>query len=319
MKVSAEPFQAPAHLGLTYVLISLLGAAAALLNGWFPLPSFLLVVWLFLLAVYDALGIPLLLFAPRANSQNIVSTRACEKLPRWRVVLVGPLDTPLDTGRMRIATIGRIVALGLLVLLSSLMLFQSWELWWYLQAFPALCLLLTLFFIPLEDETANLDGAGALAVLAAAAERLTKLRSVELWIVALGATTTGNRGLQDFLARYPFSDTETLFLVLERIGSGQLTYAPREGLLGYRSADRLLINLADAVSTHKPLINIRPYPSHAVASIAMLLHLHSYRTLSLVTHMASAGAVKDDTSAACVFKQATQFVTEVVQSLDKSE
>ncbi|NJN67187.1 MAG: hypothetical protein HC884_11000 [Chloroflexaceae bacterium] len=182
MNVSADPFLAPTSVSLTYVLLSLLGVLAALLAGGPPLPSLLLSLWLLGVALTDAWVAPLSLPLAYRNSQNIVGTRACELPPRWRVVLLCPLDSPAETGWVyqyvrpyvrwqRGAVAGRVVVFGLLALLSLLKLVRPSDLWWYGQMVPAVYLVVLLF--PLRASAlAPLGSAGALAVLLTVAELL---------------------------------------------------------------------------------------------------------------------------------------------------
>ncbi len=326
MHVNADTFQAPVNAGLLYPLLALLALGTGLLAHWLPLPASLFALWLLFVALSDAL-IP---FPPlltiRRDCQNIIGTRASEQRPRWRVVLLAPLDSAPDrTTRnnwiagQRMAVLGRSIALALLALLAFLHAIRPHENWSYAQVLPLSYLLVTHLLLPVRIGTAP-GGAGALAVLLAAAERLNALHTVELWTIALGATATGNTGLYNLLQRYPFPRTETLFLNLEVLDRGQLTYATREGVLQTQRADPLLIRLAATVDANDPLINAEPRPYHTAPSIAAPLRRQGYRALTFLTHVPADTDLAIDTPLAQidpqVLERATRLVVGMVQHLD---
>lgn len=337
MNVSADPFFAPTSLSLTYLLLALLGVLAALLAGGAPFPSLLLALWLLGVALIDARVAPLLLPLSYRNSQNIVGNQACELPPRWRVVLLSPLDAPGEAGwlsqyarwRQSVGA-GRVLAFGLLALLSLLRLVRPSDIWWYGQIVPAVYLLISLF--PLRSSSnhayASLGSAGALAVLLTVAELLPPLRTVEVWVVALGATTTGNSGINDLLARYPFPQERTLFLALEKIDSEELGYVAHEGTGGRRSTASLLAHLAHRASTEVPSLQIQPSRSRTVNPLAIPLHRRGYHVLTLRTsgnpaslhHLVepdeNKGNEGDDSGASGVFEQVARFIVAVMQNLD---
>jgi len=326
MRVNADTFQAPINMGLLYPLLALLALGTGLLAHWLPLPASLFALWLLLVALSDGL-IPLPpLLTIRRDCQNIIGTRASEQRPRWRVVLLAPLDSAPDRtirnswiAGQRMAVLGRSIALGLLALLASLHAIRPHENWSYAQALPLSYLLVTHLLLPVRIGTAP-GGAGALAVLLAAAERLNALRTVELWTIALGATATGNTGLYNLLQRYPFPRSETLFLNLESLDRGQLTYAAREGVLHVRRADPLLIRLAATIGAADPQINVEPRSYHTAPSIAAPLQRQGYRVLTFLTYVPADTDLALDTPLAQidpqVLEQATRLVVSIVQHLD---
>lgn len=165
LSVSVDPFQIPMFpTGLIFG--SLLALWTLLLTFWLPLPSLLLALWLLCFLLLQALPtLPFPSFGPARQSQNVVGIQPCAQAypssrPFFRLVVLAPLDSPLQPS------------------LST-------------KANAALISLLTL---PYE---------------------LKPLPFVELWTVALGATTNTQRGLADLLARYPFLKRQTLFLVIE--------------------------------------------------------------------------------------------------------
>jgi hypothetical protein len=329
MRVNADTFRAATHAGLTYPLLALLGLSAALLTRWLPLPSLLLALWGFLLTLGDALVAPLPSLALQRDSQNIVGTRASEKAPNCRVVLLAPLDSYPDRtglyhflGQHRVAFVSRMVVFGLLTLLVLLQAVAPNEIWWYGQILPAVYLLLLLLPRRVRLETSP-GGAGALAVLLSVAEQLQTLQTVELWTVALGATATGSSGVRDLLARYPFPVAQTLFLNLEHIDSGQLTYASREGVVRQHAADAQLVRLAALIDTQDTLINAEPRPYRTTPSLATLFFARGYRVLSILSHTEENVSISDDRPLANLdahmLERATRLVVGIVHQLDQEQ
>ncbi len=331
MRVSADPFRAPLSLGLNYALLALPGVFAGLLAGWFAPVALLLALLGLVLVLADGLLGPLPPLAPHHDSQNVVGTRESEKLPRWRVVLLAPLDAPgiADGGHwlsgvQRFAVLGRGVAYGLLCVLNlALLLDSNNRLWWYAQALPAAYLALALLpFQRKQESTPANGGAAALAVLLAAAERLTGLQSVELWTVALGATATGRSGLSNLLARYPFPRETTLLIGLETVSEGQLTYASREGVLRSYTADALLVRLANEADAADPLIDVEPRPYRTAPSLLGWLHARGYRALTVLTRDALVPVATEKNggspSNSQILDRATRLVVTMIRRLDGS-
>jgi hypothetical protein len=340
MQVSADTFRASTGTGATYPLLVLLGVLAALAALWLPLLALLMSIYGLLLSVSDTFAAPLPGLARSRDSQNIVATRAragaedpTAPLPPWRVVLLAPLDAPRQTvggwywaPRHLDALIGRMLAFAMLGLLCVLLLFAPRPLWQSLLLVPVGYLCFSL--LPRPSNQASLaGGSGALAVLLAASERLNALHGVEIWTVALGATTTGSSGLQDLLARYPFPPENTLFVVLPNIAGEQLFYATYEGVLRQHAADPLLLQLAEELSDKDPLVSISPRPYHSASSIAAVLHNRGYRALTIHSHSSAQRRIpsdSDDEALAATFnyqmlEQAIRLLVGLVRLLNQDE
>lgn len=332
MRVIVDTFQAPVGPGLTYLLLSGLAGLAALLTGWMPLPSLLLALWGLALSIGDGMIAPLPIIGARRDSQNVIGTRASEKLPRWRVVLLAPLDSaPAGgggaglSGSRRTAVIGRSIAFALLALLAlAALLDRSRLAWWYLQIFPTTYLLLSGLPLQAAARVRALQArgrSGALAVLLSAAERLSHLRQVELWTVAVGATATGSGGIEDFLARYPFPRPETLWVGIESIDQGQLSFASREGTLRGTRPDSLLTRLVTDADAADELIDLEPRPYTDAPSICAPLLARGYRAITLVTHSGlgtSPARPPAEVIDSQMLERATRLVTALVNRLDES-
>jgi hypothetical protein len=339
MSVSADTFRAATSLGLTYPLLSVLGIAATLLPLWMssPLPALLIAVFGLMFSASDALSAPLPAIARYRDSQNIVAVRASSGAedpasppPRWRVVLLAPLDAPADStgpyglmGRQMTALLGRVVAFALLVTLLLLLLLLPRDIWRYGLVLPGAYFVLAL--LPARWRARpepHLGSAGALAVLLTAVERLGTVRSIELWAVSLGSTATGNDGLHNLLARYPFAPENTLFVVLQHISTGPIVRASHEGLLRQFRADPYLAEVAAQVDINNAQIQSREGPYRTASSIGSLLHSRNYRTLTLFTRDSFRQRSTDDILAQGsreTLERAIQLVLGMVRCLDSGD
>jgi hypothetical protein len=211
------------------------------------------------------------------------------------VVLLAALDSPpaisnlarrLTAGRR--ADLGRLIACGLIVLLAMLALggpLGLRQLLWYLQIVGALFLLMLAgleiwgMFAPSTPGAVN--HAGALAALLESADSLSALSQTELWAVALGASSSG-AGLADLLRRYPFDGEKTLFIGIEAIGAGRLSYVTRAGIAPQRSSDALLLQLVAAADADDPLIDAEPRPYTSEPALVQRLQRNERRALTII-------------------------------------
>lgn len=297
LSVAVRAFRAPRRPAMVYALLSWLGLTAALLAGSLPIMAITLALIALALTIGDALRSFLPPLAPMRESQYVAAVRPCRQdedlppqPPRWHIVLLAALDTPTDCGLLRplcgtrrTAVLGRSIALALVLVLALVGLFDRRPFWWYAQLAPALYLVLTV--LPPTAQRRPEDAAarsGALAAALTAGERLNELRSVEVWIVGLGATANSS-GLRELLHHYPFPRDRTLFVGVEQIANGHLVYATREGVLQAHAADPLLLKVAAAADAADPLINAEPRPYHDAPTLVTPLHRQGYRTLTLLT------------------------------------
>jgi hypothetical protein len=330
--VSIEIFRTAGQAGYTYLLLALLAALIVGLLRWMPLPSVLMAGWGLALTLNDLLFAPLPTLAPRRESQNVAGARACEKAARWRLILLAPLDAAPRRhglysllGRQRNALIGRCLAFAALTLLSLLYgLGPQSSAWWYLQFVPVVYLLLSgLPWLPLAAPDSSLarGQAGALAVLPQVAEQCRNLHQVEVWFLAIGATSAGSAGVQDMLKRYPFPKPETLWIGIEQINQGQLTFASREGLFGEYAADQLLTRLMRDVDSADDTINIEPYASNTSDSLVTWLLRRRYRAVTLRSHPDLSNQIDlppDPAAEQDVIDRSTRLILGIIRRLDDS-
>jgi hypothetical protein len=329
--VSVDTFRAARGQGLTYPLLALLGVVAASVGWWFPQAALLITLFALLFAITDALAAPIPALARTGDSQNVVATRAratteaaTDETPPWRVVLLAPLDAPPRqhwlhwcSGRSFATLVGRVLALASILLALLLALVLPAVVWRALLVLAASYLIATIlgsWFVARQPTDAP-GRAGALAVLLAAAERLTALHTVELWVVSLGATSTGSDGLRDVLKRYPFPPHRTLFVALHDITHPPLVLAAHEGILAQYAADPLLLRLATQATRHDTLSQVPTCRYRAADTIATLLHSRNYRTLSMLAPATPQAAPAGELDPA-VLEHATALVVGMVACLD---
>lgn len=336
LRVSADPFRAPRSIGADGLILAVLAVISVALYFWFPLPSLALAVWSLLIALVISGQSGASLLARRRQSQNVIATRATAHAPRWRVVLLAPLDSPVAMSRFTRLIgddvrpqIGRVVACALLTLFALVGILDVRRMWWYAQMLPVAYLLLLaildVWTLRAPATPGAVSHAGALAVLLASAEELNGLQQTELWAVPLGATAAGV-GMADFLRRYPFDNERTLFIGLEGIGAGTLSYVTREGVLRERAADPLLLQLVAAADANDPLINAEPRRYRRERTIVRPLQRGGRRALT-ITCLGADGEVPyrgshDDTpeiAEAQTLDRAVRLVAGLVRKIDATE
>ncbi len=287
LEVGVQTFAAAAAPSAGLGLLAAIGTAAALLGWWLPVPSMLLVALLLWLSGRELNGPPTLAAMLRRHpSQNVIGTRAADRPPRSRIILLAHLDSPrIVTPRWsRYLRWSLLIVPGELLLLLGLLAARwAWPVTAPLLLAPLLLLAGSAALIWWRERRAMWShgavDAAALATTMAAAE--TPLADdVELWVVALGAGAAGGAGLHALLDVYPFPVDETWFINLPWLGRGTLTLVTGEGLWRERPTDpRLSQIFHDLQSVSAPLIR-RPYRGERLDSARLLAR--GYHAISLV-------------------------------------
>lgn len=295
MRVSVDAFRAPVGLPWDGLLIALAALIGVALYRWLPLPSLFLALWNVGLASVMLWRPATPLLRRRRPSQNVIATRALNSPPRWRVVLLAALDAPPASGRLARGLavgprplIGRLAACALIAGLALGALAGPLELrrlLWLLQFLPT-CYLLLLSALELRLASAPatpgaVNHAAGLAALLHSADLLGTLEQTELWAVALGASDSG-AGLDDLLRRYPFDLSQTMFIGIESLGGGRLSYVTRAGALWRRPADAELLRLVAEADASDPLINAEPRPYTSEPALARPLGRERLRALTVI-------------------------------------
>ncbi len=330
MGVSTYELRAVPRPGTGSLLFGALGVTSALLALALPGPGLLLSLGLLAVALVDGLVAPLPAVGRRRVSQNIVGTRAVAGAgglmpaePRWRVLLLAPLDTPAQqpglaalASTTRAAVLSRLGAATLLVAGSLLAALLPGP-WWLVQLAAALLFVLILVGATRPFTADPVDGGqAALAALVAAVSRLGPMERVELWAVAVGAAGSDPGGVTSLLQRYPFERERTLVIALEQLIGGQLVYATAEGALRSRPADDLLVRLAAATDAADPQIDADPRRLTTDGILASPLRRLGYRTLTIVASPAPGGVAAPAPPAARLVERVARLVTGIVQRLE---
>lgn len=330
MGVSAYELRVVPRAGAVYAVYAALGIAGAGLAFFVPWLALLWGLGLLAIALADAFVAPLPPLGRRCVSQNIVGTRAVAEAagaprvqPRWRVVLLAPLDTPpLRHGLAIFAGTGRS---GVLVRLAAAALLAGGALgaallpgpWWLLHGGAGLLFGLILIGAtrPCVPDPSD-GGRAALAALVAAATRLEALARAEVWAVAVGAASSDPWGVISLLRRYPFERERTLVIALDALSAGQLVYATAEGSLRSRATDPLLARLAAAADAADPQIDADPRCLSTESALAAPLRRLGYRTLTVAARPAPGAAPDAAPADTCLVERAARLVAGMVRRID---
>jgi hypothetical protein len=295
LKVSLFSHQATPHPNLTYPILATLLIFAGFSALLAPLPAFLLAVTVSLMLLVDAMINPLPRLGSHRPSQTIVGNRAVEGdgiapgRPHRRVIILAPLDTPVRRrglvwlgGASRIAALTRLL-IGISVAIGTGIAVQrAGVLMPVLMIILGPILLLIGSLLPAPSDSHH-TGTGALTTLINATQRLTGLNQIELWAVAIGASSVDASGFSELLRRYPFEPESTFVIAIDQIGAGHLVYTTREGALQTYRADPLLVELADAADAADTTIDADPRANPTNAVLAAPAYRQSYRTISIRT------------------------------------
>lgn len=330
MGVSTYELRVTPYADTTYAFYAGLGlGGAALALGW-PWPAAPLGVALLAVALVDAFVAPLPPLGPHRVSQNIVGVRAMAETagaplrwPRWRVLILAPLDTPLRrdglarfSGPGRLAVLVRALA-AMLLLIGATGAVMAPGPWQPVLIGSALLFGLTLLgaLQPPTPDPAD-GGCAALAALVAAATRLQALEQVEVWAVAVGASGSDPGGVISLVRRYPFERDRTLMIALESLAGDQLVYATGEGVWRSRPADALLVRLAAAAQSADPQIDAHPHQLGRMSVLAAPLRRLGYRTLTLTARQTPRVPPPPPLDPTCLAERAARLVVGIVHQLD---
>ncbi len=208
------------------------------------------------------------LLLPKANSQNAVGILRPTETARRRVVLCAHLDThrtPVfyssTTWNLLFAILvpgafaGMAVATGAYGLGALL----GWEgaRWIGVAAAPieifALGMCLSADFTPFSPG-ANDNASGVAGTLALAQRLVTQpLRQTEVWLAFTGCEEVGAYGMAAFLDAHASElGKGAVYLILDQVGIGRLTYLTAEGLILKRRAHPLALHLARSAASALP-------------------------------------------------------------------
>lgn len=328
MGVATYPLQVTVRTGGSYVVMSLLGLLLLAMSFWLPLLSFLVALILLGWMIVDAFGAPIPPIGPSSASQTIVGVRAIEgaagltpRVPRWRLVLLAPLDTSLAwRGLRRLASsggVGQLWRLGtalLLVITVGVALLLP-TVWWFVVLPGALGWLLLLLAAHTQPVLQPANGEiEALATLLSVAQRERRLQNVELWAVAVGATQVDPRGLTGLLRRLPFEPDSTIFVSIERLAGEELT------LVAHDTSMALIADSNGLVERSEPWVKSKPGWIDQRSRLTWMLQRYGYRTLSIMSHPATAdrAGFHEGRRAALLVERVSRLVSGIIAQIEQS-
>jgi hypothetical protein len=124
------------------------------------------------------------------------------------------------------------------------------------------------------------DNASGVAVLLELANRFTEepIPNADVWFVATGSKETWLSGMRHFLATHTFDKDTTFFLNVDRVGSGELRYVTREGMLHlFRSSPEMVA----AAKTESGAIHAEPMTWRGLPSDAFLPLARGMKALTI--------------------------------------
>ncbi|WP_298817183.1 hypothetical protein [Chloroflexus sp.] len=293
--VDTRPLPTVAHPGARFASVAVALLVAIALAVWHPVSGIIIGLGLMACLMVDALYTPLPVWRQSHLSQNIIAARPIEGAtaerpgqPRWRMVLLAPLDTPpVWRGITRLIAPTReglfarltLCSLPIAIAVSA----TSWPVLRWMLASGALIGALVLLWttrrpVPLMQPD---GGLAALATLLVAAQQLSGLRHVEVWPVAIGAAHCSQNGISDLIKRYPFEREQTVMIGLGPLTAGQLTIMSREGVFRHEQADPLLIRLAMAADRADPVIDLEPRAQAVRNELLSPLQQRGFRVLGI--------------------------------------
>jgi hypothetical protein len=215
---------------------------------------------------------PLRPFLPKAQSRNVLARIE----PRGEILQRVVLLAHLDTNRCRLIwqssavrslepltylTLGMLASLGVLYLAGALLGGPEW-LWWasFLPAAYAAGMIITL----LKDDRVPFscgahDNAASVAVALEIGERLTAkpLYATQVWLAFTGAEETDHAGLYALLDKHGSTLRGAVFIGLEGLGSGEISYLTKQGLCAHYRPDEATLSLAIRAASHHPELGVK--------------------------------------------------------------
>lgn len=206
---------------------------------------------------------------PKHSSKNVITK--FEKSDKKKIIVSAHIDTQkgslmfspkivdklkmiYNIGYLGFALIPVGIVFGLLHLYLVSYIFLGIGL---LITFAMIVFLLTCEIGGKYTNGANDNGSGTSLALAIADYYINNKENfpddVEVIFLFTGSEETGERGMKYFLKRYKkLLNKDTQFIVLDNLGAGKLTYLEGEGMIFYKKAGEMLIDVADEMRKEYP-------------------------------------------------------------------
>ncbi|MGB9680087.1 MAG: M28 family metallopeptidase [Thermoanaerobacteraceae bacterium] len=82
--------------------------------------------------------------------------------------------------------------------------------------------------------------------------------NIDIIFLFTGSEETGERGMKNFIKKYGgYLPKDTQFIILDNLGAGKITYLEGEGMIFYKKAGEMLIDIADKMAEKYPKGNIQ--------------------------------------------------------------
>jgi hypothetical protein len=190
----------------------------------------------------------------RGKSQNVVTVVPSAGSIRRRLIIVAHYDSaaapPLAPAVAWLTSAG----VFLLPVLLFGYLFSGAAVWQWLSL-PLMALVAVGILLSHgRQSTGGGESAAGVAVALAAGEALARvpLRHTEVWTVFTGAREPGMVGLRALLQRYSHMLKDADFLVLDRLGRGELIYSVTEGIFPMRACGGALLEALGEMAADHP-------------------------------------------------------------------
>ncbi|MEI7644953.1 MAG: hypothetical protein WCJ55_11790 [Chloroflexales bacterium] len=325
MGVTTHPLLVSPRRRRLYAAAAAAGIFGALTALFLPLPSLVLALVAIMALALDATVGPLAPIGPRRASQSIIGTQAiaggaglAPRSPRWRVVILAPLDSPTVTSGLSAladpslaAALARVIALALvgLAALAELVIPNRG---WVLLVAPAATLLALQLAAALRGPrpTPHDRNLGALTAMVLATQHLLALEHVEVWAAAVGASSIDPGGIEDLLKIYPFEPERTLIIALEQLGCGQLCYN-----VDTRRAHQEIASMIALAATACQIVAVER-PHAGGAWLTEPLRRRGLRAISVYGHSDSHEPAAACQAAAPLSEDAARLVAAIIEQLE---
>ena len=141
----------------------------------------------------------------------------------------------------------------------------------------------------------------------------------EVWFVATGAEEVGTVGMQAFLAQYGEELRDALFINLDNVGAGQLSWVTSEGMARRYRANARLVGLAKRVSRENEIL-VKPRAYKGLSTDATPALARGFKAMTIMAFDSAGLPVnwhwKTDTSDQIepeVVERATELVTAMIR------
>jgi hypothetical protein len=261
----------PIAISLIAMLAAVIYPLGGVITHWLAALIALFAGWSLWQTIRNAFN-PLWYFLPKVHSQNVEAVVPAKGEVRRKAVILAHLDT----NRCRLLwqslsvrtltpmtwlTVAIPFGMALLYLIGAI---TGKMLWWWLSL-PFVAYQLGTLITLIRDDQAPFspgahDNAASVAVALDVAGRLIKkpLNNTETWFIFDGAEETDHAGVLDLLRRHGRELREAAFFGLEGLGSGEIVYLTREGVIAWYHPPPDLLDLAETVARNHPEFKFGP-------------------------------------------------------------